>query len=655
MIGNEIDYDIDNFYIQKIKKDFSKIFKKYGKFSIKSNSIVLTKMALSTMLQNGNVFNENNKFYVSKYNFDLMYNEKYPNVKEIYFELFIDILIKVMRMMYCEIFDSYTCNSIIAFSRKFNINNEDSINSDGQSFFDEIMGGVSSTFQEVDNETKDTLYEIDYTLRKFYSFYIDSIYQKKEYIIYDGLILFCKNFKIFPFIIKQSEFDLYYFEKIEKKDFFSFEDFLSFFVDLSEFYNNKNMNKSGSKELLSQKEKIDNFLFYLHQTEYLKTFITLIQDPNKNENLFLIPKIRTPSPKKQIIKSDSVRGKEIRYVNLIKANLFKLREMFILYNENNTIFELGKMNFSSFSKFIIELGLIKSHKIYNSSKTTIKRASCRSTISNIKHSNKEPNLNDTITCYTQKYRINYNYSLSKEDINLLFNQITKNKIFNFQHFIISIEKIIAKIKNKNKKETDFYSNFMNEIIFPFMHKKKQIFKKKNNEIYSLVSKNKLYNNKAIFCIFKDIFNIFYINYCDNKNYTISLKKFVQFFQHYSFVPIFVNVDMLKSIFCYFLFESNVNNIDNYEITFDDFVNSVMIIALLYKDQENMLPENKIKFLIQFFDKIRQEKNVILTNKDANINYNHNEIHNKVGIMVKRLYKELKSVCNQEYNYSIVIS
>ena len=88
MIGNEIDYGIDNIYIEKIKKDFSKIFEKYGKFSIQSNSIVLTKMALSTMLQNANVCNEDNKFFVSKYNFDLMYNEKYPTVKEIYFELF---------------------------------------------------------------------------------------------------------------------------------------------------------------------------------------------------------------------------------------------------------------------------------------------------------------------------------------------------------------------------------------------------------------------------------------------------------------------------------------------------------------------------------------------------------------------------------------
>ena len=190
---------------------------------------------------------------------------------------------------------------------------------------------------------------------------------------------------------------------------------------------------------------------------------------------------------------------------------------------------------------------------------------------------------------------------------------------------------------------------MNEIIFPFMHKKKQIFKRKNNDIYSIVSKNKLYNNQTIFCIFKDIFNIFYINYCDDKNYTISLKKFVQFFQHYSFVPLFVNVNIIKSIFCYFLFESNVHNIDKYEITFDDFVNSVMIIALLYKDQENISFESKIKFLIQFFDKIRKEKNVLLTNKDVNINYNHNEIHNKVGIMIKKLYKELKSVCVKENN------
>ena len=647
MIGNEIDYGIDNIYIEKIKKDFSKIFEKYGKFSIQSNSIVLTKMALSTMLQNANVFNEDNKFFVSKYNFDLMYNEKYPKVKEIYFELFIDILIKVMKMMYCEIFDSYTYNSIIAFSRKFNVINADCQNSEEQTIFDSIVNKINSTFEEIDDETKDTLYEIDYTLRKFYSFYIDSIYNKKEYEIYDGLVLFCKNFKIFPYIFKQTEFDLYYFVKIEKKDYFTFEDFLTFFVDLSDFYNIKNINKSGQKELLSQKEKIYNFLFYLHQTEYLKTFITLFQDPNKNENLFLIPKTPTLSSKKQTIQSDSIRDKEIRYVNLIKANLFKLREMFILYNENNSLFELGKMNFSSFSKFIIELGLIKSHKIYNSSKATIEKASCRSTISNNKYSIIESNLNDSTTCYTQKNRINYNYSLSKEDINLLFNQITKNKIFTFQHFIFSIEKIIEKIENKKKKDSEFYSNFMNEIIFPFMHKKKQIFKRKNNDIYSLVSKNKLYNNQTIFCIFKDIFNIFYINYCNDKNYTISLKKFVQFFQHYSFVPLFVNVDMLKSIFCYFLFESNVHNIDNYEITFDDFVNSVMIIALLYKDQENMSFESKIKFLIQFFDKIRKEKNVLLTNKDVNINYNHNEIHNKVGIMIKKLYKELKSVCVKE--------
>ena len=649
MIGNEIDYGIDNIYIEKIKKDFSKIFEKYGKFSIQSNSIVLTKMALSTMLQNANVFNEDNKFFVSKYNFDLMYNEKYPTVKEIYFELFINILIKVMKMMYCEIFDSYTYNSIIAFSRKFNVINADCQNSEEQTIFDSIVNKSNSTFEEIDDETKDTLYEIDYTLRKFYSFYIDSIYNKKEYEIYDGLVLFCKNFKIFPFIFKQTEFDLYYFVKIEKKDYFTFEDFLTFFVDLSDFYNIKNINKSGQKELLSQKEKIDNFLFYLHQTEYLKTFIMLFQDPNKNENLFLIPKTPTPSSKKQTIQSDSIRDKEIRYVNLIKANLFKLREMFILYNENNSLFELGKMNFSSFSKFIIELGLIKGHKIYNSSKTTIEKASCRSTISNNKYSIIESNLNDSTTCYTQKNRINYNYSLSKEDINLLFNQITKNKIFTFQHFIISIEKIIEKIENKKKKDSEFYSNFMNEIIFPFMHKKKQIFKRKNNDIYSIVSKNKLYNNQTIFCIFKDIFNIFYINYCDDKNYTISLKKFVQFFQHYSFVPLFVNVDMLKSIFCYFLFESNVHNIDKYEITFDDFVNSVLIIALLYKDQENISFESKIKFLIQFFDKIRKEKNVLLTNKDVNINYNHNEIHNKVGIMIKKLYKELKSVCVKENN------
>lgn len=615
MINNETvnREDIDNLIKQKLQYHFSKLFDIYAKCSPKTKKFVINRMTMNTILSNADIFNQTNNYFLIKSEFDEIFNEIYPTAKEIDLQLFSEILLVVIKIMYGNIYLKHPYNAVLAFIDKFEFNEENSVNLDKKTL-------VELSKEKMNDEVKNVFASVSHTFKEIYNFYIESLYLKKEKDIYEGIVRMCRNFKIFPFIIKQSEFDVYYTIYISNKKYFSFENFITFIFHISILYN-----KKKGKSQITNSEKIKNLLFYLHETNYLETFISILHKGHLN--LTFLP----PFNQKHNIKASMESNK---YVELIKANFFKLKELFLLYTINNSLLDLQSMNYSTYLKFILDMGLIRQKKNFPSSLSTIERKSALSTMS-VKDSINQDN---STTCYTHKA---INFSISKEEITLLFNQITKNKIFFFDQFIISIEKIIQRL-NKNKSQViKIYQNFLQDVIFPFMHRKKIEFKKKYNSLYLITSKNKFYNNSNLFSLFRDIFNIFYLNYCDNRD-MISLKKFVLFFQHFSFVPLFVNVELLKVIFVFFLFDNNTE-IETYEISFEDFVHSLMLVSLLYEDNDSSNDEQKILFFVEFFDKIRNDKNIVLTNKETNINYNHNDIHRKISMMIKKIYKVVADV------------
>ena len=605
--------DIDKVIKQKLQYNFSKIFDKYAKCSPKSKLFVINRMTVNSILTNASIFDQTKNFFLVKSEYDEIFNEIFPTVKEIDLKILSEILLIVIKIMYGNIYNEHPYNAFLAFIDRFDIEEENSVNIDKKTI--EELCKV-----KINEEVKKVLSTVEQTFKEMYMYYIESIYMKKEKDIYEGIVLMCRQFKIFPFIMKQSDFDIYYMINIKNKKFFSFSDFNGFIFHIAILYNKK---KGDNKS--NDKEKINNFLFYLHETYFLETFIKIIQKGNLN--LSFLPPIPKQTKQKTINESN-------RYVDLIKANFFKLKELFILYSISNSLLDLQQLNYSTYLKFINELGLIRQKKNYPSSLSTIERKSALSTMS----AKESINQDNSTTCYTHKA---INFSISKEEITLLFNQITKNKIFFFEQFIVSIEKKKKKIYKNKSQDIKVYCNFLQEVIFPFMHRKKIEFKRKYNLLYTITSKNKYYNNVNIFSLFKDIFNIFYVNYCNNSD-MISLKTFILFFQHFSFVPLFVNVELLKIIFVFFLFENN-DDISTYEISFDDFIHSLMLVALLYQDNENVSDDQKIFFFIEFFDKIRNDKNIVLTNKETNINYNHNDIHKKISLMIKKMYKIVTEV------------
>ena len=615
MINNETvnREDIDTLIKQKLQYHFSKIFDIYAKCSPKTKQFVINRMTMNNILSKADIFEQTNNYFLIKSEFDEIFNELYPTVKEIDLKLFTDILLVVIKIMYGNIYIEHPYNAVLAFIDKFELNEENSVNLDKKTF-------AELSKEKMNDEVKKVFESVSHTFKEIYKFYIESLYMKKEKEIYEGIVRMCRNFKIFPFIIKQSEFDIYYTMYICNKQYFSFDNFITFIFHISILYSQK---KGESK--IKNSVQIKNLLFYLHETNYLETFISILHKGHLN--LTFLPPLYHTQNIKTITESN-------KYVELIKANFFKLKQLFLLYTINNSLLDLQSMNYSTYLKFIFDLGLIRQKKNYPSSLSTIERKSALSTMS-IKDSINQDN---STTCYTHKA---INFSISKEEITLLFNQITRNKIFLFDHFIVSIEKIIQRLNKNKSQDIKLYQNFLQDVIFPFMHRKKTEFKKKYNVLYTITSKNKFYNNSNLFSLFKDIFNIFYLNYCDNRD-MISLKKFVLFFQHFSFVPLFVNVELLKLIFVFFLFENNTE-IATYEISFEDFVHSLMLVALLYEDNESGNDQQKIDFFIEFFDKIRKDKNIILTNKETNINYNHNDIHRKISMMIKKIYKVVSDV------------
>ena len=615
MINNETvnREDIDTLIKQKLQYHFSKIFDIYAKCSPKTKQFVINRMTMNNILSKADIFEQTNNYFLIKSEFDEIFNELYPTVKEIDLKLFTDILLVVIKIMYGNIYIEHPYNAVLAFIDKFELNEENSVNLDKKTF-------AELSKEKMNDEVKKVFESVSHTFKEIYKFYIESLYMKKEKEIYEGIVRMCRNFKIFPFIIKQSEFDIYYTMYICNKQYFSFDNFITFIFHISILYSQK---KGESK--IQNSVQIKNLLFYLHETNYLETFISILHKGHLN--LTFLPPLYHTQNIKTITESN-------KYVELIKANFFKLKQLFLLYTINNSLLDLQSMNYSTYLKFIFDLGLIRQKKNYPSSLSTIERKSALSTMS-VKDSINQDN---STTCYTHKA---INFSISKEEITLLFNQITRNKIFLFDHFIVSIEKIIQRLNKNKSQDIKLYQNVHQDVIFPFMHRKKTEFKKKYNVLYTITSKNKFYNNSNLFSLFKDIFNIFYLNYCDNRD-MISLKKFVLFFQHFSFVPLFVNVELLKLIFVFFLFENNTE-IATYEISFEDFVHSLMLVALLYEDNESGNDQQKIYFFIEFFDKIRKDKNIILTNKETNINYNHNDIHRKISMMIKKIYKVVSDV------------
>ena len=615
MINNETvnREDIDTLIKQKLQYHFSKIFDIYAKCSPKTKQFVINRMTMNNILSKADIFEQTNNYFLIKSEFDEIFNELYPTVKEIDLKLFTDILLVVIKIMYGNIYIEHPYNAVLAFIDRFELNEENSVNLDKKTF-------AELSKEKMNDEVKKVFESVSHTFKEIYKFYIESLYMKKEKEIYEGIVRMCRNFKIFPFIIKQSEFDIYYTMYICNKQYFSFDNFITFIFHISILYSQK---KGESK--IKNSVQIKNLLFYLHETNYLETFISILHKGHLN--LTFLPPLYHTQNIKTITESN-------KYVELIKANFFKLKQLFLLYTINNSLLDLQSMNYSTYLKFIFDLGLIRQKKNYPSSLSTIERKSALSTMS-VKDSINQDN---STTCYTHKA---INFSISKEEITLLFNQITRNKIFLFDHFIVSIEKIIQRLNKNKSQDIKLYQNFLQDVIFPFMHRKKTEFKKKYNVLYTITSKNKFYNNSNLFSLFKDIFNIFYLNYCDNRD-MISLKKFVLFFQHFSFVPLFVNVELLKLIFVFFLFENNTE-IATYEISFEDFVHSLMLVALLYEDNESGNDQQKIYFFIEFFDKIRKDKNIILTNKETNINYNHNDIHRKISMMIKKIYKVVSDV------------
>ena len=343
MINNETvnREDIDTLIKQKLQYHFSKIFDIYAKCSPKTKQFVINRMTMNNILSKADIFEQTNNYFLIKSEFDEIFNELYPTVKEIDLKLFTDILLVVIKIMYGNIYIEHPYNAVLAFIDKFELNEENSVNLDKKTF-------AELSKEKMNDEVKKVFESVSHTFKEIYKFYIESLYMKKEKEIYEGIVRMCRNFKIFPFIIKQSEFDIYYTMYICNKQYFSFDNFITFIFHISILYSQK---KGESK--IKNSVQIKNLLFYLHETNYLETFISILHKGHLN--LTFLPPLYHTQNIKTITESN-------KYVELIKANFFKLKQLFLLYTINNSLLDLQSMNYSTYLKFIFDLGLIRQKK-----------------------------------------------------------------------------------------------------------------------------------------------------------------------------------------------------------------------------------------------------------------------------------------------------
>ena len=148
MINNETvnQEDIDTLIKQKLQYHFSKIFDIYAKCSPKTKQFVINRMTMNNILSKADIFEQTNNYFLIKSEFDEIFNELYPTVKEIDLKLFTDILLVVIKIMYGNIYIEHPYNAVLAFIDKFELNEENSVNLDKKTFAElskEKMNDVS--------------------------------------------------------------------------------------------------------------------------------------------------------------------------------------------------------------------------------------------------------------------------------------------------------------------------------------------------------------------------------------------------------------------------------------------------------------------------------------------------------------------------------
>lgn len=651
----------------QINEHFIQVFNKFSKKSLSSKEQIITKEQLYIILSTGNVFSQNYKYFISQFDFDNIIAQSLNNNKEITFKTFCLITFCVIELMYKDYFKNNPLNTVKAFLKRFNFKSEalKGNNKKGKNISSKFIGFNKEYFIELikSNSLEIILEEesivcifnnIKITLYEIYKFYVIDLYAKKEeHKIFHSLSKFCVEFKISPFVIKSSEFEIYYniLNQIEIHRDFSFDHFMLMLYHFSILHMIK---KEITANLRS--DILLTFLNYLEMTKVLCKFRTNIT--KMNLNLSFLPQFKfknditnqyLPKASQPKFLSDNQSLINVNYddyQNTLENNIGLLKDLFVLYSSISSTTSEFQMSLSQFLKMLIQLNLLTKEYNINThfNLKTIKSSSIKtlynhdnsyflSLNSNKHHSSKSKNKISLNRCLSQ---INFNkkdnlnnlkekkIKLTKKEADLIFNTVNTStiKYLNFERFLICFEAIFQKLEIVNWK------NYFFDVIFPLIYKEKKVFLKKTKNISSIISPFQTLGLRRIEVenILKKYFDFFYTKFQNEQTENIEYHQFIAFCKYYCLIPLFTTQEKIKNLFTYLMIkqiEKDKMVTMHSQITFDEFIFTMMYFAL---DIQNEMTEvQRIYFFLDYFEKIRKENIIVVMGnkiKDSQINYNN---------------------------------
>ena len=623
--NNLIEIDDYNRAKNVLKNELIDIFDFYSRYSQKNKMNCLSRISLINLLKKAFFLKKEKigKFEMNINEFDIYLKKQYPKINEFNINIFIDIILDICKKIYGKInFNNYPIkySQIISKIIKGNI----SLIDDSNIFLGRKNINLLIEKNQINEDERiiKIFNNIETSLKILY----DHLINKKQYDVFQNLFMFCKTFEIFPFILKQKEFIIYYnIITNNNNENFNYNHFIKFLFHLSILYsiNIYNLNDEDLKNMNNKIKMLIEFLTNLNHKKGMNDIKKELQKINIKE-ILLIPN------NCELI--DKYSSNYLQYKNDISENHILFKKIFLQYcNKNNQSFELDNLNVNSFIIFIYDL------INYNSQLTNFTYRNSESSALNSKRSTstiklRNSHLNDFINKDTRfstiikpksleknnKKKYKRKNEINKQEIILIYKKNKKeNKKFNFECFINSFDDIIIKIfqrkyKKINNEQIKLLS--LNDYLIPFSKNKMFEYENENKTIYFFIKESKIYNNNEIFQLLFSFFEKFYKNYCENLTNNIMFSHYIKFLQDYNLYPKIFQISLIKIIYSFILSENKFEN--EYNFNYENFIHSILILGILINKKKIKDDCSGLIYLINFIYLFRDKFDINICGNDV---------------------------------------
>ena len=506
------------------------------------------------------------------------------------------------------------------------------------------------------NEICFTLNEIYIKYFEYESSYNDALIKKSSL----NLISFMRDFEIMPYILNETRVMNYYdisigeFPKgnginfitcMDNKGYnFTFYNFCLMIVHMSILLYIKCIQSTNAENEVNDKEvsKLLMFLERMENSKGMKGFTRKLNRPCANK-LCLIPSKETFIQLGEIDDESVVEVSE----DICESRSYNNNESGCF--ENNE-FGFDKVNMNKINAKMTELERTFTHFARIGDKLNFNQMNLSSYISFVKHcelgfkedKNKKHSEQGTVSnnsSHNSHLTMNNKPLLSKSDVNVIFSKLTgprnistdntntnNNSIsrMNFNTFIRSFIHLASKLLPFKSKQTALTYILDNHILTHLIPEDISLITNNNlnnnpyNNIlpnnsntnvvsYTNIKNTKEYirNSPSIKDFLKELcdpLGNYYLQFCNEKD-MMSFNNLHNFYKSFGLFPDIINLIQLKNIFSYLVDTNKINLNDKLKsnkpcISFQDFVYSLALTALLYDFDESYSDIDKLLYLVE---------------------------------------------------------